>query len=225
MPLSPESSQLPVLADQPARAPDDRLTTAPGGVVGTPSAAPAAAAPSRLHRFLLGAIACLVLAMLVAMALLLARSPSETNSAPTAKLPTPAPTPVAARPEDDPSLWRALGGLTRAHLYQSNLSIGLLADGVEEDLYSLPEARKLLGNSARVLQEVELELDRLPETGLAAEDRKLFNQVREALRLLRAQARELGAYWDSGDKAVADRFHKTRARTVAQLDQLIRLGP
>jgi hypothetical protein len=44
-------------------------------------------------------------------------------------------------------------------------------------------------------------------------------------RLLRDEARALRAYWDSGDKESADRFHQARAKAGARVGELVRFAP
>jgi hypothetical protein len=127
-----------------------------------------------------------------------------------------------ASSEDEQQLWKALGGLTRSHLYQNYLSVGLLADAVEEDIYTVAQARTYLTSLTQIMEEVELDLSRLPETGLRPDERQLLAKVREVLVLLRAQTRELRAYWDTNEKPAADRFRKAREDAGAKLRELVR---
>ncbi len=206
---------------------------------------------SGLHVLLIATTSCLMLTILALAVVLLKRpvrsadGPTSPLPQPEAVVPTPpdAPALPPARsassparavlppperldrgtpPAEDPKpLWTAIGGLTRAHLYQSQLSIGLLADGVEEELYTLSEARKLLANLTELLEQTEADLGRLPDTGLLPEERRLFGQVRGLFVLLRAQAWALSAYWDEGDKASAERFHKAREAAGKKLREVL----
>jgi hypothetical protein len=147
------------------------------------------------------------------------------SAVPQAK-PEPAP-PQRSAPtnaDDEQQLWKALGGLTRAHLYQNYLSIGLLADAVEEDLYTVAQGRTYLTSLTQIMEEVELDLSRLPETGLRPDERQVLGKVREVLVLLRAQTRELRAYWDTKEKPAADRFRKAREDAGTKLRELLRFN-
>jgi len=198
---------------------------------------------SRWHLLLIAATACLMGAVVVLATVMLkqmgprqqARAAALERSEPTPAPPTtPASSAVPkAKPpqrsapvnaDDEQQLWKALGGLTRAHLYQNYLSIGMLADAVEEDLYTVAQGRTYLTSLTQIMEEVELDLSRLPETGLRPEERQVLGKVREVLVLLRAQTRELRAYWDTGEKASAERFRKARENAGTKLRELLRFN-
>jgi hypothetical protein len=240
------SPYLPTLPVPPGQSPH-----APVGAL-PPSAPWQAPSPrprlSRSHWLLIALTVCLMAAVLVMAIVLIRHLGRRTRpavlapSAPEAVAPAgaaaptpppdagdrpvaPAPRPAPAGTDDAQPLWKALGGLTRAHLYQNYLSIGLLADGVEEDLYPIEDAKSYLSTLTQFMDEVELEMSRLPDSGLRPEERLLLGKVREVLVLLRAQTRELRAYWDRGEKPSADRFHKAREESGAKLRELLRVRP
>jgi len=110
----------------------------------------------------------------------------------------------------------AMGGLTAAHLYQSYLNIGMLADAAENDVYSTDDAKKLLTTILAWMDNVDGQLVRLADANLEPDDQKRVTQVRQLTTLLRAQAKELRAYWEApesdaeGRKEHEMKFHKAR---------------
>jgi hypothetical protein len=124
---------------------------------------------------------------------------------------------------DSKPLLSALGSLTGAHLYQSYLNIGLLADGVEGEVYTPDQARKLLATVAGLMDAVERQLARLPSAGLGPAERRHIARTSDVLALLRTQAKELRAYWDSGKKEHAAAFHEARARAWSGIKDLLAL--
>jgi len=149
--------------------------------------------------------------------------------------PTPVerpPQPVQAAPREAVPAARdraleVVGGLTAGHLYQSYLNIGMLADAVENEVYTDVEAKKLLGTVTALMETVDLQLTRLNDTLDDAEDRKRLIQVRQLAGLLRTQAKELRGYWDVPAKDVELRrqhelkFHKARDEAWTGIKELL----
>ncbi len=134
-----------------------------------------------------------------------------------AKPPAAASTGEANRPENaSESKERALetmGSLTAAHLYQCFLSIGLLADARESEVYTAAEAEKLLDSVTRMLDSVDRSLARMQDDMLKDEDKEAVAHARQLGSLLRTQARELRAYWQTGDKERADKLAARHGRS------------
>jgi hypothetical protein len=158
------------------------------------------------------------------------RSVAEQPAAPPAPTPAPQPKPNLAptrvRPLPAPPqemLLEALGGLTAAHLYQTYLNIGLLADGVEGEIYTPADARKLLATVIGLMDTVDKQLARLPEESLKAEERKALLRIRSLSVLLRTQIKEVRTYWETNDKEHAKRFHKAREEAWTGLKELLDL--
>ncbi|MBL8800163.1 MAG: hypothetical protein JNM56_40145 [Planctomycetia bacterium] len=152
--------------------------------------------------------------------------PVEKVVPPAEKLPQQPVPPVPAPPTRDRAL-EVVGGLTAGHLYQSYLNIGMLADAVENEVYTDGEAKKLLATVTSLMDTVDVQLTRLNEAIEDAEDRKRLGQVRELTALLRAQARELRGYWDVPAKDVELRkqhelkFHKARDAAWGGIKELL----
>jgi hypothetical protein len=118
-------------------------------------------------------------------------------------------------------LLEALGGLTAAHLYQTYLNIGLLADNTESDVYTIAEAKKLLETLTGLLDTVDRQLAKVAEQELRPEDRKALARCRPLVVLLGTQAAELNAYWDTGDKEHTRKFHQAREEAWAGIRELL----
>jgi hypothetical protein len=141
--------------------------------------------------------------------------------------PTPAPepskTPASSPPPAQVSieLREALGGLTGSHLSQAHLSIGLIADAVEKELYHAAQGRKLLDAVAGLLDAVGQKLRQVPLNTLPLDDDRDLERALGVEKLLRSQIEELRLYWKSGDRDRAGRFHTVRKRTWVALDELL----
>lgn len=143
--------------------------------------------------------------------------------------------PLAAQPPESPPdpgkpaeanqpperLLEALGGLTAAHLYQSYLTIGLLADNAESEVYTTAEAKKLLETLTSLLNTVDRQLSRIGEQDLKPDDRKALERTLRLVAQLRTQADELNAYWTTGDKEHTLKFHKAREEAWAGIRELL----
>lgn len=99
----------------------------------------------------------------------------------------------------------------------------MLADGVEGGAYTVAYARKVLGTVEELIDTAERQLRQLPEKALDAEDRQQVDRARKVLLLLRAEAKELRAYWADDTKEAAERFQKARAAAWAAIKQLLAL--
>jgi hypothetical protein len=117
----------------------------------------------------------------------------------------------------------ALGGLTGAHVYQSFLNIGLLADAWENDVYDEADAFQMLDTVARMIEGVDRQLAGLGDAEMNPDDQQALRRSRELLALLRTQARELRAYWKTGEKEHADRFHGARETAWAGIKELLKI--
>lgn len=130
------------------------------------------------------------------------------------------PHPAVGKPGE--RLREALGALPGVHLYQAYLSLGLLADSAESDVYTPLEAKKLLRTLTASLDTVDRQLTRVSESEQS--ENESLAQARRLLVLLRDQAGELSAYWDTGDEEHALKFLQLRAQTWIGLKELLRIS-
>jgi hypothetical protein len=128
--------------------------------------------------------------------------------------------PAAKHPE---GLLEAVGGLSVAHLYQSYLNIGLLADAVESETYSDKEAMPFLQKIQELLAGVDKHLDRINKIKLEADDHKALQRLRTISGHLQRQTASLLAYWKAGDEATATRYHEARNQAWGQLKEMLGL--
>jgi hypothetical protein len=125
------------------------------------------------------------------------------------------------RPGVEAPLTAAVGALTAAHLYQTYMNLGLLADAVEKEVYTPATGRKLLEEVTTLTDAVEQQLARVPEEALTAEERRSLERVYRVLTLLRTQAKELRLYWDTEAEEHVVRFQKARAEAWAGIKLLL----
>jgi hypothetical protein len=145
-----------------------------------------------------------------------------------AQPPLPPPAPVGDPPPTPRErALEAIGGLSAAHLYQSYLNIGMLADAAENEVYSTDDAKKLLSTIVDWMENVDQQFQRLGTTTLEEADQKRVGQVRELTAVLRTEAKELRAYWDTpdsdmdGKKDHEMKFHKSREAAWSGIKELL----
>jgi hypothetical protein len=119
-----------------------------------------------------------------------------------------APAPVAAVPNE--RMLETLGGLSAAHLYQSYLNIGLLADAVDNKTYTQAQALEMLTTVVGLMDTVDKQLDRLARNDLSADDKRDVERIRSLSALLRVQVVALRLYWSTGSAQQAVRYHEAR---------------
>jgi hypothetical protein len=169
-------------------------------------------------RLLIGGAAGLLLAAVGAMAYWISR---PGPAAPLAAASTPAT--VTPPKTASQRMLETLGGLSAAHLYQSYLNIGLLADAVENDSYSEAQANGMLATVTSLMDMVDRHLDQLGSTDMPKEDRQDMERIRDLAQLLRSQVTSLRAYWRTGDARDARRYHQARDKAWSGLSDVLGL--
>jgi hypothetical protein len=117
-----------------------------------------------------------------------------------------------------------VGGLTTAHLYQTHLNIGLIADAVAKEVYKVDDGKDMLDTLMRITDTIERQLAQLPESEWQPEEQMYLAKVQRVLSLLRSQVKELKAYWETGEKEYVERFQKVRKDVQKELDMLFGEG-
>jgi hypothetical protein len=168
--------------------------------------------------------------LLVALAVL-ALSPAR----PAASLgqQVPAPPPPAARPAEPPAavpadpraqLTETVGLVSGLYLYQTYLTIGLLADGKAERVYDEKAARGVLATVVTPLDAVDKQVARVGELAQTPADRQAAERLRVVIGLLRQQGRDLVAVWDGGGHpALGAKYEATRQEAWKQINALLGL--
>jgi hypothetical protein len=136
-------------------------------------------------------------------------------------MPPPEQKPVARPPE---SVLTLVGGLTTAHLYQSYLNVGLLADSVAKGVYKPEQGKELLDTVTKVIDTVERQLAQLPDADLTVGEKVRLAKVRSIVSLLRSEIKELQAYWLSGDEEFVRKFQKIHKDVWSELEKLLAEG-
>jgi hypothetical protein len=121
-------------------------------------------------------------------------------------------------------LLEVLGALTASHCYQTYLNIGLIADGKANGTYTEKDAYKLLDSVLALVSSVDRKLAALDRIDLEKEDCASLEQMRTLSILLRKQAKDLQAFWDTGKEEDAARYESVRKDSWAALSRLTGVG-
>src|SRR5262249_9224442 len=108
-----------------------------------------------------------------------------------------------------------------AHLYQTYLNVGLIADAVAKEVYKVEDGKELLETVTKMMDTVERQLAQLSEAELQLDERKHLEKARRLLSLLRSQVKELKAYWDTGEEGYVQKFQKVRKDVQQELEKLL----
>jgi hypothetical protein len=164
----------------------------------------------RLRRWTLRlAAACVVTALLAGVGVWVALSQPRGSAA----------VPLVEVPRTD--FLEALGSLSATHLYQTHLNIGLLADGVESETYSVEEAEKNLKSVVEMMETVEAQQARLAKSGLEPDDLDSMRQIQAVSAMLHLQIDALRAYWKTEEVEQADQYHLARKATWQGLSKVL----
>jgi hypothetical protein len=117
----------------------------------------------------------------------------------------------------------SLGGLSAANLYQSYLNIGLLADGVESEAFTIEGGASTLKIIANCLTLVDKKLAKLDKESLDPEDQGSLERIKAVAELLRIQARVLLAYWLTGGPVQSAQYQFARRASWKGLSQVLGL--
>ncbi len=114
-----------------------------------------------------------------------------------------------------------MGGLSATNLYQSHITIGLLADGVDTKAFTIEGAVGTLKIVASCLTLVDDKLASLEKLSLEADDRDSLKRIKAVTDLLRVQTQALEAYWASGKKEHAEAYQKVRKASWTGLSKVL----
>ena len=137
--------------------------------------------------------------------------------------PLPGEQPAATADDPRAQLTETVGLLSGLYLYQTYLTIGLLADGKAERLYDERAARAVLAGVLTPLDAVDRQLAKVAAQARTEADRQAAERVRAVAGLLRRQGQELIAFWDSGHPAAGARYEATRQEAWRQVTALLGL--
>ena len=122
---------------------------------------------------------------------------------------------ASAIKKPDADFLEALGSLSSTHLYQSYLNIGLLADGVESETYTVEEAEQNLKAVVDMMNRVDRQHARLAKSALDPEDLQSLKQIQAISAMLQLQVAPCGhigkpAAWNTPSSII--RLARSRGR-------------
>jgi hypothetical protein len=117
-------------------------------------------------------------------------------------------------------LLAAVGTLGAAHLHQTYLNIGFIADGKAEGTYGAKDAEEILKTVRTIRETVDKQLARVAKLELGANDRKSLLRLRKISALLDEQAGELQAFWQTGNKDRAAAYERCRKQAWEEIQNL-----
>src|SRR5262249_6110306 len=115
----------------------------------------------------------------------------------------------------------ALGGLSAANLYQSYLTMGLLADGVESKAFTVEGAVNTLKLVTSCIALVETKLARLDRLNLEPDDIASLRQIKAVIALMRIQTQALQTYWSTGKAEHGEAYQRARKVSWAGLSKVL----
>ena len=122
----------------------------------------------------------------------------------------------------DRVLLETIGTLGAAHLHETYLNIGFVADGKAEGTYEAKDAKEILRTVLALRETVDKQLERVGKLQLDAADRKSLNKLRALSSLLAEQGKELQAFWDTGKKERGTKYEKIRQQAWEEIQNLTR---
>jgi hypothetical protein len=152
--------------------------------------------------------------------------PAEMKSGPARDEPGPTQNDLGQINRANPLL-KTVGSLTAASLYQTYLTLGLLADSSEKEVYSPAEARKVLTTLTSLLDSLDTQLAAVAKSEVGQEDSEKLLRSRQLVTTLRIQAKELRAYWDTPEEDLTAQaeherqFHMARDKAWGELKELL----
>jgi len=161
----------------------------------------------------------MVLGMLVVAAKLQAADPPPTASPDVATIQPADPTATAQT-----ALLEAVGSFMAGSLYQTYLTVGLLADGRDEGLYEDKQALDILATVDALLATHTKKLQALGKLeAIGPQERKTLSRLADLTDLLARQSRQLQAYWKTDKQQDADKYEATRQEAWKAISDLLGL--
>jgi len=120
-------------------------------------------------------------------------------------------------------LLETVGALSAAHLYQTYINIGVIADAKAEELYEEKQARELLGTLDTLMDTVDRNLAKVAAGKLDKDDRESLQSIRKTAALLRRASTELRDAWAGKDRTAAAKYEKSRKEAWTAIAELLEL--
>jgi len=114
-----------------------------------------------------------------------------------------------------------IGSLSGAHVYTSYAYIGVLADGLSKELYTVEQTKTLLGETITVNDSIVKNLTRVRDGGLSPADTESVNNLIEIYKLLQDEARAAIEFTDTRTVADAEKFENARKTVWPRIATLL----
>lgn len=116
-----------------------------------------------------------------------------------------------------------IGTLGSAHVYMTYAYIGVLADGLSKELYTVEQTKTLLGEVVSVSGNIVRNMARVRDGGLSEADATAINNMIEIYKLLQVEAKAAIAFAESRSVEDAQAFDAARTAVWPQISDLLGL--
>lgn len=116
----------------------------------------------------------------------------------------------------------ALGALSGAFLYQTNMIIGLIGDAKAKGSYDEPTANAVLDGAIGMCAVVDKQWEALHNNGgLSEEDKASIAEMGAAGDLVKKQGEELKAFWQTKDEKHGKAYQEAREQAIARINKIL----
>lgn len=131
--------------------------------------------------------------------------------------------PVRAAEEEgdtDQAVLRALGASSAGFMFQTQLSVGLVADAHANKVYDKKTCSQLLQISLNLLGAITSELDKLMESDLEETEKAGIESLKNIAEALNKETSELQDFVESGEESHKEQYLEHRKEAQKLLDAL-----
>ncbi len=115
---------------------------------------------------------------------------------------------------------QTIGGLGIGHIQSTLGLIGVLADSVSKEIYSLKQLEDLMNGTINGLESPKRMLRRMQDSGVSADDAEFLDRMVVVFNALQREARALIVYAKSRSTDDAALFEKSRRLALRKLGEL-----
>lgn len=117
-----------------------------------------------------------------------------------------------------------IGTLGSAHVYMTYAYIGVLADGLSKELYTVEQTKTLLGEVVSVSGNIVRNMTRVRDGGLSESDAAAINNMIDIYGLLQTEAQAAIAFAESRTVEDAQAFDEARTTVWPKISELLGLN-
>jgi hypothetical protein len=126
--------------------------------------------------------------------------------------------------EAQDALFRGLGGVSAAYLYEAHQKVGILAEARAKKVFDLEQCEQELQVTINILKVVDKQMAALLAQNIPEAEKKSVTSVRAIVGNQIKAAEALKAHWNSGDAEDLAEFESRRALGWSELRKLMRLN-